>query len=644
MAKIKSVANDSLMQASSSTREPSTRFDGSLMDSSLASGRSPQKKAASSAVTGGSFNSYMMDHVARMHSDIEITTRKLEFEQRRLYRLDKDLQSAESEHLAKAQSRKKFKISQSAHEDLVLNKAHDVRRLEKQLEKAIADLNRGQAENELLREQIDKNRKDRLILDSVFQQLEKSIGGSKKVIGRLQSNIAGEKLLSIQAKQKGDALGNIMQKERRSFHKMTLDMAKAIQEEAEVQREQDKLSKIGKGPTQDKRKPYMVADEEEAFSEPAMHRRILKLSFLNTIQRRHIKQHHKNIEVFEQAFATIKSSTGISDIEEIVKIFVALEQRNFSLLTYVNQLNREIEAVEIRNRELKSQLKTHKLKEGNSEASKDSALSELNSQIMKTRATTREKEGLLAESENALDDCRPLVWNIVRFLKGEIPKVLSTGQESQAPLKTAPPDELENPLNHHLMYVEEGLGLFKALLTTVTQEAANPRLQPVPKATNPNVGVKANDLPSSNAGEVESDDEEGTASERPLTRIELRKRAQETMQRRKRKQGGTGNAPKPIYEETGRHTSAWQEDQQPMLSPAQSSGLQLEVASPGHPRQPSFSEPGGSRLQEALKDGISAKSPAKRDSSKEMPPVGEEEKAAGRDEMWWRGQGKEKKK
>ena len=35
-----------------------------------------------------------------------------------------------------------------------------------------------------------------------------------------------------------------------------------------------------------------------------------------------------------QAFATIKSSTQISDIEEIVKIFVSLEQRNFSFLAF----------------------------------------------------------------------------------------------------------------------------------------------------------------------------------------------------------------------------------------------------------------------------------------------------------------------
>lgn len=75
---------------------------------------------------------------------------------------------------------------------------------------------------------------------------------------------------------------------------------------------------------------YMVADEEDDFEEVLMHRRILKTAFLNCIQRRHIKQHQKNIEVFEQAFATIQQTTGISDIEEIVKIFVRLEERNYS--------------------------------------------------------------------------------------------------------------------------------------------------------------------------------------------------------------------------------------------------------------------------------------------------------------------------
>merc|ERR1719162_2264795 len=162
---------------------------------------------------------------------------------------------------------------------------------------------------------------------------------------------------------------------------------------------------------------YMVADEEEAFSEPAMHRRILKLSFLNTIQRRHIKQHQKNIEVFEQAFATIKSSTGISDIEEIVKIFIGLEQRNFSLLTYVNQLNREIESIEIRNKELKEQLEEHKNKETLSNAHRDTALSDIMAQIAQTKAATKDKNGTIDDAAAVLEEIRPSIWNIVKLLR-----------------------------------------------------------------------------------------------------------------------------------------------------------------------------------------------------------------------------------
>merc|ERR1711988_1969044 len=101
------------------------------------------------------------------------------------------------------------------------------------------------------------------------------------------------------------------------------------------------------------------------------------------IQRRHIRQHEKNIEIFEQAFATIKSSTGISDIEEIVKIFIGLEQRNFSLLTYVNELNRDIESIEIRNRELQDQSNNSKQEQEQSAVRKKEALSEIQEQIRK---------------------------------------------------------------------------------------------------------------------------------------------------------------------------------------------------------------------------------------------------------------------
>merc|ERR1711998_17594 len=177
---------------------------------------------------------------------------------------------------------------------------------------------------------------------------------------------------------------------------------------------------------------YMVADEEEAFSEQSMHRRILKLSFLNTIQRRHIRQHQKNIEVFEQAFATIKSTTGISDIEEIVKIFVGLEQRNFSLLTYVNTLNREIESLEKRNRELSDQMKAQKELEKEGELRRKEKLEELRTQIQSTVIVTDENMHSFEQHAEVLEKCKPLILAISKTVEKE-----NRGFGGQVPSETS---------------------------------------------------------------------------------------------------------------------------------------------------------------------------------------------------------------
>merc|ERR1719387_1702091 len=155
------------------------------------------------------------------------------------------------------------------------------------------------------------------------------------------------------------------------------------------------------------RRKYLIADEELNFSEATMMKRILKLAFLNTIQRRHIKQHQKNIEIFEQAFATIKSTTGISEIEEIVKIFVKLEERNFSLLTYVNQLNRKIEATELRNRELKQQLEDFREHEDWTRVKKDQLVSALDRQITKTSQSQEEIEQEIKNKQEVIEAIRP---------------------------------------------------------------------------------------------------------------------------------------------------------------------------------------------------------------------------------------------
>ena len=52
------------------------------------------------------------------------------------------------------------------------------------------------------------------------------------------------------------------------------------------------------------------------------------------------------MQSYEEAFEKIKQATGISDPDEFVTQFIKVEDQNFSLFNYVNELNTEIEKLE----------------------------------------------------------------------------------------------------------------------------------------------------------------------------------------------------------------------------------------------------------------------------------------------------------
>lgn len=49
---------------------------------------------------------------------------------------------------------------------------------------------------------------------------------------------------------------------------------------------------------------------------------------------------------YEAAFQTIKEATGIEDIDLLVAKFIEVEDKNFALFNYVNELNNEIELLQ----------------------------------------------------------------------------------------------------------------------------------------------------------------------------------------------------------------------------------------------------------------------------------------------------------
>ena len=58
------------------------------------------------------------------------------------------------------------------------------------------------------------------------------------------------------------------------------------------------------------------------------------------------QQRKERLETFEDAFHQISVTTGISDVDELVKVFIKNEEHNFSLFSYLNEQAGEIERLE----------------------------------------------------------------------------------------------------------------------------------------------------------------------------------------------------------------------------------------------------------------------------------------------------------
>lgn len=497
---------------------------------------------------------YLQDHLQRVHNEIESTTRKLELEKRRLNKLDEDVSRMRAEH-QKHQKKEKKDGGQNDKEKTSEKQKEPqcIRKLEHSLAKNISKLNGLCHDNQEVRAKIDTSRRERLQMNQVFKKLSNDIKENITNVTQIQRETDRARLEHEERQHRISALKKKLELERKLFKKNVQE----IQEQMRLSELSELAQKVERRKNEEDRKnktQSLKADEEDNFNTMVVMRKILKLAFLNTIQRRHIKQHQKNIEVFEQAFATIKSTTGISDINEIVKIFIILEQRNFSLLNYVNALNSEIESFEKQNKELEDQLSNRKRSEAENSDKRGHAIKDLHQQIESTQKATHENQIQAKEHEEILKRCKPLIQTMLKTVERENRNF--GGQP-------APETTGENVLAW-LTYIEKTLTQWKDFLPdskdtkhktpskNYKYTVGNQVLALPPKRHHnaPVSLVRATELPSAAAAfsnelggqqrgamagrEEDSSDEEEDLQSHPWSRQDLREKAHASVMKRKK--------------------------------------------------------------------------------------------------------------
>lgn len=85
----------------------------------------------------------------------------------------------------------------------------------------------------------------------------------------------------------------------------------------------------------------MSIEEEEDLSH-----RVTKAAWILSKERANIQISKEKVQSYKEAFEQIRKYNGISDIDELVKEFIASEEHNFSLFNYVNSQTHELEKLE----------------------------------------------------------------------------------------------------------------------------------------------------------------------------------------------------------------------------------------------------------------------------------------------------------
>jgi hypothetical protein len=101
----------------------------------------------------------------------------------------------------------------------------------------------------------------------------------------------------------------------------------------------------------------------------------------------------------------LRARAGITEIDELVSTFIEAEENNFSLFTYVNELNNDIEKLEGQIAEIKAEIEKYKGQGTNTENQRKKILKDLEDKLQKTEAKSKqydEKYQAAQKTVNAL--------------------------------------------------------------------------------------------------------------------------------------------------------------------------------------------------------------------------------------------------
>lgn len=266
--------------------------------------------------------------------------------------------------------------------------------LENRLDKSLIKFNEAISHNKNLREKIDDLRRERVVFENIYRKMERELQDRKKHMAEVieVSNQSYEQRDTFQMEVA--AIEQANRKENEEYEEQMLTLGRLL--ETELQ-----LPAVGTGLTT-RAKSLSRLGTSQVGSPKALSRASSTGMFSSiggddlgkTVSDSGPSEidFHERAQNFEEAFNKIKSATGITDVDELVRTFIKNEEHNFSLFNYVNEQNNEIEKYEEQIQQLKEEELKFAQESGNDVNQHKEILKDLENKLQSTEIMAEKYE------------------------------------------------------------------------------------------------------------------------------------------------------------------------------------------------------------------------------------------------------------
>lgn len=257
-----------------------------------------------------------------------------------------------------------------------------LRVMENRQDKALVRFNTALATNASLRNMIDHLRQEKRVFEGLQKKLQRELIRCKCEMGEVIEKSTSAYSAREDAQTKLLALKDKADKELAQYRMELKELIRVIDH--------------------DQRLRNFMSRKDQERSEA--HREIEATRRRKLTQK--TEEREKTVMSYEEAFKSIQEATGITDIDQLVSRFIEVEDENFALFNYVNELSGNMELIQEAISGLKEEMEQFQQEGVTLEQQRQTILQDLEAKLKSAESDTQVSEGKYSASGRVLDQLK----------------------------------------------------------------------------------------------------------------------------------------------------------------------------------------------------------------------------------------------